>query len=192
MTKEPKVSLFLDRDGVLNRRIPGEYVDHYDRFHWSPQCVRALQKFQEAFDYIFVVTNQQGIGKGLMTSAQLEAVHKEMLRELDAAGVHIHRVYHCPDLNSKPDNCRKPAPSMGYWAQKEFPEVNFDRSVMIGDSHSDLQFARGLGMISIWINGELERKQNVVDEDYDFAFSTLLDASKSIDEILYTMWFRSS
>lgn len=190
--KEPKLSLFLDRDGVLNRRIPGEYVDQYDRFHWSPHCVQALQKFQRAFDYIFVVTNQQGIGKGLMTSAQLEAVHAEMLRELAAAGVHIHRVYYCPDLNSKPDNCRKPSPAMGYLAQKEFPEVNFDRSVMIGDSHSDLQFARGLGMVSVWINGELERKQNVVDEDYDFAFSTLSDASKSIDEILYTIWFRSS
>ena len=68
-------TLFLDRDGVINRRLPGAYVQSWEAFHWLPGALEAIAGLTQNVGRAFVVTNQQGIGKGLMTVASLELIH---------------------------------------------------------------------------------------------------------------------
>ncbi len=139
-------SLFLDRDGVLNERIPGGYVSRPEELSWLPGVEEGLRALQPLFSYTFIVTNQQGIGKGLMDEEDLERVHRHLLRHLAKAGIRIDAIYHCPDLRGRPGNCRKPGPAMALKARADFPGVVFGESLMVGDSVSDILFGQGLGM----------------------------------------------
>lgn len=98
------------------------------------------------FNLVLVVTNQQGIGKGLMTEADLERVHQFMRKAVHSAGGRIDGIYFCPDLKSQVNNCRKPAPALAIQAQLDFPGIYFSKSVMVGDSASDMVFGEQLGM----------------------------------------------
>ncbi len=69
-------TLFLDRDGVINRRLMGDYVKSLDEFEILPGVLGAIKNFSKKFGRIVIVTNQQGIGKGLMTNEDLNAVHQ--------------------------------------------------------------------------------------------------------------------
>lgn len=151
-------ALFLDRDGVINTRIPGGYVSHPDDFEWMPGNPEAIAQLRPLFDYFFVVTNQQGIGKRLMTIAELQAVHDHMCAGLEKAGALPDRIYTCPDLKTAPNNCRKPSPKMGLQAKADFPDIDFGRSVMVGDSLSDLEFGHHLGMRNVWVTGKDEEE----------------------------------
>lgn len=153
-------TLFLDRDGVINERLPGAYISQWSDFEFTPGAVEAIALFSAFFARILIVTNQQGIGKGLMTNQQLEAIHRQMKTVLLAAGGQVHGIYFCPDLKSKEDHCRKPRPAMALQAQKDFPELSFEQSVMVGDSISDIQFGQQLGMKTVLIDTkEDERDQ---------------------------------
>lgn len=150
----PFHTLFLDRDGVINERLPGDYVAHWSVFQFTPRALEALAFFAIHFRHIIVVTNQQGIGKGKMSEAQLAEIHQKMLAEIQAAGGRIDAVYHCPDLSSVSNNCRKPAPAMAWQAQEDFPTINFQQSIMVGDSVSDIEFGQNLGMHTVLITGK--------------------------------------
>ena len=139
-------AVFLDRDGVINRRIPGDYVRHPDEFVLLEGVAEAICLFRQVFDCIFIATNQQGIGKGRMTIADLDHVHQYMLHLLKQQGATIDHIYFCPDLAHQQPNCRKPHPAMAFQAQKDYPELNLQQSWMAGDSLSDLQFAWNAGM----------------------------------------------
>jgi D-glycero-D-manno-heptose 1,7-bisphosphate phosphatase len=175
-------SLFLDRDGVINERIPDAYINHWDDFRFCRKAVEALQILQEQFDHIFIVTNQQGIGKGLMSVQQLEKIHGKMLKELQKANVYIDAVYFCGALKGDRSNCRKPNPAMGLQAQKDFPTIDFKQSVMVGDSIVDLQFGRNLSMRTVLITTKLEEKHlwNQHEADWDWQFPSLWDWAKSL------------
>ena len=149
-------TLFLDRDGVINRRLPGAYVRKWSEFHFLPGVPQAIARLCTHFDRVVVVTNQQGIGKGVMSEEDLHGVHRQMIAALHQAGGRIDGIYFCPDLASKPDNCRKPAPPMGYWARRDFPDISFEHSVMVGDSLSDMVFGKDLGMLTVLINTKEE------------------------------------
>ena len=140
--------LFLDRDGVLNRRIVGDYVRHPNQVDWLPGVLEALPSLTQHFERTFVVTNQQGVGRNLMTLADLFAVHARMLRAIEAAGARVDGVYAATSLAASAAPARKPGPAMGMFAQAEFPEVDFAASILVGDSPSDMDFGRGLGMLA--------------------------------------------
>lgn len=91
-------TLFLDRDGVINQRIVGGYVAEVSEFNFSPGVLESMSSFATIFGRVVVVTNQQGIGKGLMTHHQLSEVHKFMITEIEASGGRIDAVYYCSDL----------------------------------------------------------------------------------------------
>ncbi|GAB4413238.1 MAG: D-glycero-alpha-D-manno-heptose-1,7-bisphosphate 7-phosphatase [Bacteroidia bacterium] len=147
-------TLFLDRDGVINQRVHGDYVRDWSGFHFAPGVLEALRRCATRFGIIVVVSNQQGVGKGYMRSEAVDLLHRQMLEAVAAAGGRIDRVYFCPDLASQPGNCRKPAPTMALQARADFPAIDFGRSVMVGDTASDMQFGRHLGMTTVWINTE--------------------------------------
>lgn len=155
-------ALFLDRDGVINTRLPGQYVTRPSEFRWMPGNPEAIARLRPFFDYLFVVTNQQGVGKGLMRPEDMEAIHQYMIAGIRQAGGQIDRIYACPDLKSAPGNCRKPAPEMGLQAKAEFPGIDFTRSVMVGDSLSDLRFGQALGMRNVWILGKREEASAIL------------------------------
>src|SRR5690606_17999981 len=91
-------TLFLDRDGVINERIPGAYVEHPAQFVFTDKCLEAMAIFKKIFKRIVVVTNQQGIGKGGMSERQLQKVHNAMRSAVERAGGRIDGIYFCPDL----------------------------------------------------------------------------------------------
>ena len=142
----PDEFLFLDRDGILNRHLPGDYVRNWSMWEWLPGVLETMPGLAKRYRRIFIVTNQQGVGKGLMTAADLEDVHRRMLADIEAAGGRIDKVYVCTDLESAHSPNRKPEPGMALQAQRDFPEVVFHRSVMVGDSASDALFARNSRM----------------------------------------------
>lgn len=144
-------TLFLDRDGVINVRLIDEYVRTWDEFRFVERVPEAIAVFSRVFSRIFIVTNQQGVGKGLMTEYDLGLVHGRMLSAIESAGGHIDRIYYCPHLKSDGCSCRKPLPGMARRALEDFPDVDLSRSLMAGDSSSDMAFADNAGMHKVMI-----------------------------------------
>ncbi|NVO18318.1 MAG: HAD-IIIA family hydrolase [Bacteroidetes bacterium] len=147
-------TLFLDRDGVINRRIPDGYVKSPGQFEFLPGVLEAIKIFTGIFDRIIIVTNQQGIGRGLMTSKELEEVHSSMKDSILKAGGKIDAIYYCPDLRQSGSFMRKPAVGMGLKARKDFPAIRFHKSIMAGDTFSDMLFGKRLGMVNALIGAE--------------------------------------
>jgi len=147
-------ALFLDRDGVINQRIPDDYVKHPDEFEFIPGVTEALQIFARIFNPIIVITNQQGIGRGLMTNAQLNLVHNKMLKSVAETGGRIDAVFYSADLKNTRSFTRKPAVGLGLKARKQFPSVNFKNSIMAGDTYNDILFGHRLGMITVLVGGD--------------------------------------
>lgn len=168
-------TLFLDRDGVINKRIFGGYVKSWDKLEFLPGVVDAISTFTGIFKYIFVVTNQQGVGKGLMNIDQLNSIHKDMLNEISRNGGHINKVYFCTDLADKPNNCRKPEVWMAEKAKKEFPDIDFSKSIMIGDSVSDILFGKNAGMKTV-----LHKSEEDISIDSDFKVNSLIEFAEML------------
>jgi histidinol-phosphate phosphatase family protein len=150
----PGSALFLDRDGVINRRIPGDYVKHVADFAFLPQVREVLAQLRPQFCRVVVVTNQQGIGKQLMTHADLATLHAHLLAYLNAEVTLIDRIYYCPDLVSADSPDRKPAPGMALRAQADYPEIDLATSLMVGDSPSDMWFGQRAGMQTLFFGDE--------------------------------------
>lgn len=165
-------TLFLDRDGVINVRIIDGYVTRPDEFEFLPNVIEALKVFKEKFNRIIIVTNQQGVGKGIMTIEDVETVHKHMVQEIENQGGKIDRIYLCPQLKSDLDNYRKPSPKMAFFAKNDFPEIDLSKSIMVGDMNSDIEFGKNAGMKTIFVgDNELE----LIPDD---RFKTLYDFAK--------------
>ncbi len=173
-------TLFLDRDGVINRRIVDGYVTRPEDFVLIDGVLDAMAIFARKFDRIFMVTNQQGIGKGLMTEADLEAIHRGFLSQVEAAGGRIDRIFFCPALKSAHSFMRKPSIGMALQARREFPDVVLRRSVMVGDTESDMLFGRRAGMTTVLVGDEPGigcRVPHLV----DFCYPDLLGYAKSLE-----------
>ena len=160
-------AVFIDRDGVINRRIIGDYVKRIEDFHFLDGSIDAIVEFKNHFKYIFIVTNQQGVGKGEMSENDLHKIHNYMLAEISKVGGRVDAVYFCPALKNSGNKCRKPEIGMALQAQEEFPEVDFTKSIMIGDSNSDMAFGKNAGMKTIFIDAQDEgKKPDNADEIY--------------------------
>ncbi|MDY5968604.1 MAG: HAD family hydrolase [Bacteroidales bacterium] len=147
-------ALFLDRDGVINQRIPDGYVTRKEDFVVLPGVLEALALLTPQFDYTFIVTNQQGIGKGLMTEEDLNGIHAYFIQQATAEGGRIDKVYFCPHLKSEHSFMRKPSIGMALKAKKDHPGLNLKQSVMVGDTLSDMVFGRRAGMKTVLVGDE--------------------------------------
>lgn len=147
---DPSWTLFLDRDGVINNEIKDSYVLQWDMFQFADGVLEALPLLAAKFGHIVIVTNQRCIGRGLLSEEGLYAIHSQMLKEINAAGGRIDKIYFCPDVNND-SPCRKPQSGMAIQAKADFPEIDFSRSVMVGNTLSDMNFAKNLGMKSVFI-----------------------------------------
>lgn len=139
---------FLDRDGIINERAaPHEYVLHREQFRLRPGAVGLMRKLHDLGYALVVVTNQQGVGKGLMTESELRDLHAWMCAQLAAADVRLAAIHACTHLASDECACRKPKPGLIDRAVAELPYgVDLARSVIIGDSATDMQAGRAAGV----------------------------------------------
>jgi D-glycero-D-manno-heptose 1,7-bisphosphate phosphatase len=147
----PEWSLFLDRDGVINNRLPGDYVKKWEEFSFLPNVLESIPIFNTFFRRIFIVTNQAGIEKELMTHQDLTSIHENMMSYIEYHGGHIDEIYYCPYKGDLDPLCRKPNPGMAIEAKNDFPEIDFEKCVMIGDSESDIVFGNRLKMKTILV-----------------------------------------
>lgn len=172
-------SLFLDRDGVINRRIIDGYVTRREYFILIDGVLEAISIFTRNFDHIFMVTNQQGIGKGLMTEDDLADIHGWFLKQVESTGGRIDRIYHCPALKSAHSFMRKPSIGMALQARRDFPDVVLKQSVMVGDTASDMLFGRRAGMTTVLVGDEPEigrKTPHLV----DYCYPDLLSYAKTL------------
>ncbi len=170
-------TLFLDRDGVINERIMDDYVKRTDEFSLLPGVARAVSTANKLFSHVFVVTNQQGIGKGLMTERNLLDIHAYCSELLEVENGHIDHYYFAPNLASENSDLRKPNSGMALLAKQEFPAIDFKKSIMVGDSDSDIEFGRKLGMKTVFISYVKGFKHQTADLTCDSleSFINLLD-----------------
>lgn len=151
--------VFLDRDGVINRKLrEGPYVTEWSQFTWLPGALEALSALHRAGLTVLVVTNQRGIALGLYTKAQLENIHARMQADLAQRGGRIDAIYYCPHDRGQ-CHCRKPDVGMFEEAFQQFSSANPENSVMIGDSLSDIEAGKRLGMQTIFIQGKTDRER---------------------------------
>jgi len=149
-------TLFLDRDGVINKKLDGDYVKTIDEFEFLPYALEAIKLFSRRFHRVVIVTNQQGISKRLMTEDDLHKVHQHILQEVQNFGGRIDAIYHAPQLVEENSTFRKPNIGMALQAKEEFPSIDFKKSIMVGDSISDMEFAKNTNMFAVLI-GQSEK-----------------------------------
>ncbi len=172
-------ALFLDRDGVLNERIIGDYVRNIEQLKVFKEAGPLLSVLRPSFKRIFVVTNQQGIGKGLMNEADLHLIHKKLIDELGQGEALIDYIFHCPSLKNAGDQDRKPSIGMALKAKAMYPDISLEHSLMIGDSVSDIEFGKNAGMASWFIHPE-RLNQPLADASFTNLFEALQTLVDSI------------
>jgi D-glycero-D-manno-heptose 1,7-bisphosphate phosphatase len=143
--------VLLDRDGVINRRVGGGYVTCWEEFVFLPDALEALRLLTEKNYHVIVVSNQAGVGKGLMTNADLQEITGKFIGEVEAQGGRIRSVYYCTHRAEDECQCRKPKPGLLLLAQAEH-HFAFEDTFFIGDSISDLLAAQAVGCLSILVS----------------------------------------
>lgn len=143
-------TLFLDRDGVINYEKDKDYIHTWDEFRFYDGVPEAIADLSKLFSRIIIVTNQKGVGKGLTKLDDLHTIHANMENEVIKAGGKIDAVFYCADLEDD-SPYRKPNPGMGLQAIKQFPGIDVTKSIMVGNTISDMEFGRNLGIYTVFL-----------------------------------------
>lgn len=185
MQQLPKISvdknwsLFLDRDGVINKEKKEDYILNTLEFDFFDDVPKAISMLSEKFGVIVIVTNQRGIGKGKMSVSDMEDIHAYMMHEIKSAGGRIDKIYYCPDVDNASPR-RKPNTGMALEAKEDFAEIDFSKSIMVGNKLTDMQFGRNAGMHCVFIattNPEVEFPNPLI----DLRFNTLIEFAAFIN-----------
>ena len=179
-------TVFLDRDGVINRKAPeGEYVSTWRELEFLPGALEALRALHLSGIRVIVVTNQRGVATGKVNSELLSDLHERLRNACDHAGGHIDAIYACLH-DAGTCECRKPAPGLLLRAKTEYPEIDFSRSLVIGDSASDLQAGWRVGS-QLMLVGNAARQESEgrkLNEVGVTAFSVARSLTEAVQSIL--------
>jgi D-glycero-D-manno-heptose 1,7-bisphosphate phosphatase len=171
----PKAA-FLDRDGVLNRKMPeGQYVTGWEEMRFLPGSAEAIILLREAGFRVIVVSNQRCVAKGLLSVAELESLHRRMCEWYAAAGAPLDGVYYCPHDLEPPCACRKPAPGLLLEAARA-QQIDLKASWMIGDSASDMEAGRRAGCRTALLQDSVDSEAGLA----DVVARSLLEAAQRI------------
>ena len=144
-------AILVDRDGIINERIVGGYVTDWTQFRFVPGIESALATLSELPFPIIVVSNQPGVGKGLLQCSTLSDITARFVAELHRAGARIDAVYYCPHTQEQKCTCRKPAVGLLTQAAADW-RLELSRSVLIGDAITDIQAARSAGSRAVLLD----------------------------------------
>ena len=169
-------TLFLDRDGVINVKKYNDYIKNVDEFKFCAGALEAFYMLENLFAYHIVVTNQQGIGKQLMSHEDVDEIHRYMIQAIEESKGHIDQIYYCADLEGLDSYFRKPNPGMAYSAKEDFPKIDFKKSVMVGDSPTDMEFGKKLGMTTVLVADLYSRADN----NTDFVVKSLREFAQNL------------
>lgn len=161
-------TLFLDRDGVINVENPGTYVTSWKEFIFCEGVLGAVETLNELFGHIVVVTNQRGVGRGIMTMEDLKEISINMKAAITGAKGRIDHIYSCIAIDDN-DHNRKPNTGMALQAKEDFPEIDFHKSIMVGNSMSDMEFGKRMGMHTVFLTTKhepYELPHDMIDEQF--------------------------
>jgi D-glycero-D-manno-heptose 1,7-bisphosphate phosphatase len=147
-------AIFVDRDGVINCRRPGDYVLDWSQFVFMPGIREALQQLSSLGVPMIIISNQAAVGKGLLDPAGLEEITARMNEALLADGTSLAAAYYCTHRMEDHCQCRKPKPALLFSAAADF-NIDLSRSIFIGDSHTDVQAARAAGCASVLFGSDV-------------------------------------
>ena len=170
-------TLFLDRDGVINEKIDNNYVCNWKQFQFRDGALEMIKVLSSLIGITVIVTNQRCIGRGLITENDLSGIHDKMKLEVGKSGGKIDSIYHCPHIIEDNCNCRKPQTGLALQAKADFPQINFQKSLLIGDSISDMEFAKRLNMTTVLITNQFPVTNNNL---IDYHFSDLHILTRNI------------
>jgi len=160
-------AVFLDRDGVLNVYLPGDYVRSPDDLTLLPGAAPGVRALNELGFPLFVISNQQGVAKGLMTPGELTLVDNTLHERLRAEGALIEKSYYCPHHSRDNCDCRKPKPGLLLRAAEE-NGIDLSRSYFIGDTETDgmAAGAAGVGAFILVLTGKYTDSRDIVIEGF--------------------------
>ena len=168
-------TLFIDRDGVINERNFEGYVLNKKDFIFKDGVLETASSLFSRFKYVVLVTNQQCIGKGLISIEEINEIHDFMKSSLIKNGAKIDLVLVAPEMRGAPHSTRKPLPNMAILAKHKFKDIDFRKSIMIGDTDSDIQFGKNLEMKTVLI--ESAEKCTILP---DVEVSSLMELNKRL------------
>ncbi|HUZ58913.1 MAG TPA: HAD-IIIA family hydrolase [Hanamia sp.] len=170
-------TLFIDRDGVVNDEKHLDYIHTWEEFQFYKGVKEAFQIFNKKLGHIIMVTNQRGVAKGLTKLKDLQLIHKNMKKEIKEAGGRIDKIYVCSEMES---TNRKPNPGMGLQALKDFPKIDLSKSMMVGNTLSDMQFGRNLGVkINIFLP-TTRKDVDLKNVNIDMVFNDLISVAEAL------------
>jgi len=176
--------VFLDRDGVINRKPPeGSYISAWSDFELLAGAEEAIGRLNRAGCKVLVISNQRGIALGFYTAEVVEQLHARLQLHLQAQGAHIDGFYFCPHEKGE-CSCRKPEIGLFKQAQREFAAAAPERSVMIGDSLSDIEAAVRFGCRSIFVKGDPNTRKPGSETAEKLADGTVESLAEAVDAML--------
>ncbi len=172
-------TLFIDRDGVINHEKKEDYILNWEEFAFYDGVKQAMKILNKKFGVIVLVTNQRGVGKGLMSLDDLHDIHQNMTKEIEAAGGRIDQIYFCTSLNNHHPN-RKPNAGMALQAKEHYPQIDFNKAMMVGNKPSDMEFGRNAGITTVFVattNPEVAFPNPLI----DYRYNDLLEFAEAIE-----------
>lgn len=173
--------IFLDRDGVINRRIIDGYVTAWEQFEFLPDVLDALRLLRENSYEVIVVSNQAGVGKGLIDPDVLEDITRRFTALVEAHGGQIRDVYYCPHREEDGCGCRKPEIGLLVKAQAKHG-FNFAHTFLIGDAESDLIAAARVGCPAILVKSDAAAS---ISAEQPFAAATVRNLYEAVRLVIF-------
>jgi D-glycero-alpha-D-manno-heptose 1-phosphate guanylyltransferase len=171
-------TIFIDRDGVINHEKKDEYILNWREFQFYDGVKEAIKKISDKFGKVIVISNQRGVGKELMTEVHLNGIHHHMQKQIETAGGRIDKIYYCTSTDIKDPN-RKPNPGMAFQAKKDFPSIDFSKTIMVGNNPGDMLFGRNAGIYTVFVK-TTNPDHPLPYPDIDLAFDSLVDFAKAL------------
>jgi D-glycero-D-manno-heptose 1,7-bisphosphate phosphatase len=176
--------VFLDRDGVINRKPPeGLYVWRWEDFHFLPGVEAAIAALNRSGRRVVVISNQRGVALGRYAKADVDALHARLQEHLAGYGARIDGFYYCPH-DKKECDCRKPRTGLFKQALRDFPEAAPVSSLVIGDSLSDMEAARNFGSASIFIQGDPATQKPGAEQGATLADAVCSSLAEAVERFL--------
>ena len=176
-------AIFLDRDGVIIEN-KDNYVQTWEDVEIFPQSLEALNRVSQSGYKVVIITNQSGIGRGIIPWNEADRINQRLVQVIKLAGGRVDGIFVCPHKPDEGCECRKPKPGLFYQAAATL-SLDLSRSVMVGDAITDLEAAHAAGVriLALVLTGrggdQIGLARDFLDFEF-FVFDTLKDALEAL------------